>query len=83
MVELSFVCELCCSMLGFDGGKGTAYEFVRTSGVWSNGTALTLASGLSGGDQFGASVALSGDGSTALVGAPNTNSNTGAAYFFN
>jgi hypothetical protein len=34
------------------------------------------------GDQFGYSVALSGDGHIALVGAPSKNSGTGAAYIF-
>jgi len=33
-------------------------------------------------DQFGASVALSSDGNTALVGAPNKTTGTGAAYVF-
>src|SRR5438309_3026322 len=49
---------------------------------WSQQQKLTASDGASG-DLFGrASVSLSGDGTTALVGAPNKNSNTGATYVF-
>ncbi len=41
-----------------------------------------LASDGTAGDYFGFSVAVSGDGSTALIGAPGKNSDKGAAYVF-
>ena len=59
---------------------GAAYVFIRQSdGTWTDQPKLT---GASQGDKFGSSVALSGDGSTALIGAPNRLSNQGAAYVF-
>ena len=58
---------------------GAAYVFVRRGTGWHQQNRLT-ASGAAGGDWFGFSVALSG--STALVGAPQTNSSRGAAYVF-
>jgi hypothetical protein len=68
---------------GVNSYAGAAYIFAKqTNGVWKNGTALTLPSGLSANDFFGSSVALSVDGSTALVGAYGMNNNAGAAYVF-
>jgi hypothetical protein len=58
---------------------GAAYVFTRSGRSWSQQAVLT-ASGGAPGDQFGWSVAVSG--STAVVGAPVTNSQTGAAYVF-
>ncbi len=66
---------------------GAAYVFVRPSGgtTWSQQQELT-ASDAAGGDQFGTSVALSGDGNTALIGANNKTVNgqtyAGASYIF-
>ncbi len=60
---------------------GAAYIFTATGGVWS----MTPASSLTGpaaADAFGTAVALSPDGSAALVGAPKSNSTAGAAYVF-
>jgi hypothetical protein len=53
--------------------------FVRSGTVWSQQAELTAADGASG-DSFGTSVAISG--TTAMVGAPNKDSSTGAAYVF-
>jgi hypothetical protein len=67
-----------------DSGAGAAYIFhVSGEGSWATTTkpTATLTSGGSGFDQFGGSVALSGDGTTALVGAPTVSSG-GAAYVF-
>ena len=50
------------------GGTGTATVYTLTSGVWSSGVALTPPSGSF---SFGTSVALSGSGTTALVGDPD------------
>jgi hypothetical protein len=55
-----------------DGGKheqGASYVFARSSGVWSRqGSDLTPSAGANG-DEFGWAVALSGDATTAVVGA--------------
>ena len=73
---------------------GAAYVFVRNGGVWSQ-QAYLKASNTDAGDQFGWSVAISGD--TVVVGAPfessnatgvngnqgdNSETNSGAAYVF-
>ena len=58
---------------------GAAYVFVRSATAWSQQAELTAADG-AGSDQFGISVAISGQ--TAAVGAPGKNSSTGAAYVF-
>ena len=61
---------------------GAAYIFVRSGTTWTQQAKLTAADGASN-DQFGVSVALSGD--TALVGAifnDGAASDAGAAYVF-
>jgi hypothetical protein len=58
---------------------GAAYVFVRSGTAWHQQAKLTASDGASG-DFFGGSVAISR--STALVGAPNNNSATGAAYVY-
>ena len=63
---------------------GSAYVFVRSGGVWTQQTKLT-ASDASGGDEFGISVAVSGD--TAVIGAYQDDhvagpTNAGSAYVF-
>ena len=65
---------------------GAAYVFhVSSEGSWASSSTptatLTNAAGASG-DAFGCSVALSADGTTALIGAYVVNSQTGAAYVF-
>jgi hypothetical protein len=66
--------------------RGAAYVFVKPSGGWSNmtETAKLTASDGAVDDQFGYSVAISGD--TVVVGAPlaeiGSNTNQGAAYVF-
>ncbi|MCX4246394.1 FG-GAP repeat protein [Paraliomyxa miuraensis] len=53
---------------------GAAYVFVRnTTGQWSQ-QAFLEASNFGGDDRFGSSVAVSGDGNTIAVGAPNEDS---------
>jgi IPT/TIG domain/FG-GAP repeat len=64
-----------------DGGSGAAWAFARDGSTWSQiGQPLT-GDGTSGG-RFGHSVALSGDGATALVGAPSDHAARGAAWSF-
>ena len=62
--------------------QGAAYVFVRTVGAtvpWAQQQELTAFDG-SGGDEFGASVSVSGD--TAVVGAQGKNGDQGVAYVF-
>jgi hypothetical protein len=60
------------------GGAGVAYVFVRTGTSWAQqGPKLTA----QGATQFGGSVALSGDGDTALVGG-KTSKGLGAVWVF-
>ena len=60
---------------------GAAWVFTRSGGVWTQHA--QLAGGTeSGGAQFGSSVALSSDGSTALISGPYDNSDAGAAWVF-
>jgi hypothetical protein len=64
----------------FDNNStGAAYVFSRSGNGWSEQTKLT-ASNAAAGDEFGISVAISGD--YAIVGAHFKNSGTGAAYVF-
>ncbi len=62
---------------------GSAYVFVRSDGLWTQQAHLVAADGARG-DEFGNSVAISGD--TVLVGAPGFDSenglSVGAAYVF-
>jgi FG-GAP repeat len=69
-----------------DGGEarglGAAWVFARSSTAWSQqGTKLTGGEESGEGD-FGAAVALAGSGSRALIGGPEDNSRTGAAWAF-
>jgi hypothetical protein len=60
---------------------GTAWVFTRAGSVWSQqGSPLTGGEGE--GHYFGRSVALSGDGATALIGSPCENACAGAAWVF-
>jgi hypothetical protein len=65
--------------------NGAAYVFTLSMGVWTEQAKL-LASDRANADLFGTSVALSGDGNTALIGANNETttptSTNGAAYVF-
>ncbi len=65
-------------------GHGSAWVFVRSGGVWTP-QAPKLAGHESeeqGESHFGGSVALSGDGSTAIVGSPGDNHYAGAIWAF-
>jgi hypothetical protein len=66
----------------FYGHGGGAWVFTRTGSTWSQQGARVNPSGEVGEGNFGTSVALSSDGSTALIGAPWDNSQTGAAWVF-
>ncbi len=64
-------------------GQGAGYVFVRSGGVWTEQQKLSVAY-LIGGNNFGSSVAVSGD--TALIGDPgqtvNTHAGVGAVYVY-
>ena len=63
------------------GTGGAVWVFTRTRGTWSR-TARLGPRDRAGSGNFGASVALSADGTTAVVGAPLDDRNAGAAYVF-
>ncbi len=68
-----------------DGGfnSGSAYVFVRSGVIWNQQAKLTASSDAAIADEFGASVAVSGD--TAIVGAhrnDDAGSASGSAYVF-
>jgi hypothetical protein len=65
-------------------GAGAAWAFTRSSSTWSQQGSKLTASDASGpyGSAFGSSVALSGDGNTALIGGGNDNEGAGAAWAF-
>ena len=74
------------AVIGSDGrnnGTGTAFVYSRSGTTWSLLGTLTASDGVAG-DNFGASVAVSGLG-LALVGAPHANATgavSGKAYLF-
>ena len=67
--------------VGRNNSTGTAYVFTLRRGTWSQTAELTASHGAPK-DEFGFAGALSGQGSTALVGAEQRNSFAGAAYVF-
>ena len=74
-------------MGAYGGGTGSAHLFVLSGTSWSHETMLLAPDGMDG-DGFGVSVALSADGSRALVGAfaddieTTTSSDAGSANVF-
>jgi hypothetical protein len=67
---------------GDNGGVGAAWAFTRSGGVWTQQGAKLTGSGETGAGGFGASVALSADGNTALIGGNGDTGNVGAAWAF-
>jgi hypothetical protein len=65
----------------FDASTGAAWVFTRSADKWSEQQKL-LGLEEKGEGGFGAAVALSTDGSTALIGGPTDNANKGAAWVF-
>jgi hypothetical protein len=67
------------------GSQGAVYVFSDSGGSWAQSAELTASDGVTD-DELGNSVALSGDGSTVVAGAPDhtvsNNSDQGAAYVF-
>ena len=60
---------------------GAAYVFTRTNSVWNQQQKL-VSQDIAAMDDFGSWLGLSGDGTTALIGAFTKNTNVGAAYVF-
>jgi uncharacterized protein (TIGR03437 family) len=65
-----------------NGAVGAAWVFTRNAGVWTQQGPKLVASGATGNAHQGVSVALSGDGNTALVGGNGDNGFVGAAWVF-
>ncbi len=65
-----------------NGGEGAAWIFTRSAGVWSQQSGKLVGTNGSGTDGQGFSVALSGDGNTAFVGAPNASMSSGDIWVF-
>jgi len=65
-----------------NAGVGAAWVFTRTGGVWTQQGAKLTGGGETGNGVFGSGVALSADGNTALIGAPDDNVQVGAAWVF-
>jgi IPT/TIG domain/Bacterial Ig-like domain (group 3)/Fibronectin type III domain/FG-GAP repeat len=61
---------------------GAAWVFTRSGSTWTQQGAKLTANDESGGAYFGAGVALSSDGNTALVDGPRDNNAAGAAWLF-
>ena len=66
----------------FCDGTGAAWVFVRSGSAWSQQGPKLVGSGAVGAAQEGWSVALSGDGNTALVGGPGDDGGLGATWVF-
>jgi hypothetical protein len=61
---------------------GAAWVFTRSGETWAQEGEKLTGGGEIGGGIFGSSVALSGDGNTALIGGRSDNNYTGAAWVF-
>ena len=66
---------------GDNSSKGAAWVFTRSGTKWTQQAKLT-GSGETGAGHFGAGVALSSEGNTALIGGYKDNTNKGAAWVF-
>ena len=63
-------------------GLGAVWVFKRTGSAWKQQGPKIVGQGESGPGQFGASIALSGDGKELMVGAPADRAGQGAAWVF-
>ncbi|AMV36537.1 hypothetical protein VT85_03835 [Planctomyces sp. SH-PL62] len=71
--------------VGGNANQGAVYVFGKSGSTWSQGAKLTAGDGAAGA-LFGSSIAVSGDASTVMVGAPGTaiggKSQQGAVYAY-
>ncbi len=65
-----------------NGEVGAAWVFTRSGSTWAQQGDKLTGGGEVGAGSFGSSVALAGDGGTALVGGPRDNNGVGAAWVF-
>jgi hypothetical protein len=67
---------------GDNSNAGAAWLYTRSGGVWTQQGSKLVGTGAVGAAYQGASVTLSGNSSTAIVGGPGDNSNAGAAWVY-
>jgi Divergent InlB B-repeat domain len=67
---------------GVNSGAGATWIYTRSGAVWTQQGSKLVGTGASGAAAQGWSVALSADGSTAIVGGPDDGSNAGAVWVF-
>ena len=67
---------------GDNGNRGAVWVFTRSGSVWSQQGTKLVGTGASGTALQGCSVALSGDGNTAVVGGQADNAGAGAAWVY-
>ena len=67
---------------GDDAGAGAAWVFTRSGPSWTQQAPKLTPSDENGAGAFGERVALSADGTTALIGGPTDNNASGAAWVF-
>jgi hypothetical protein len=65
-----------------DSYAGAAWVFTRSGGVWSQQGSKLVGTGAIGAAFQGVSVAISADGTTAVIGGPEDNSQAGAVWVF-
>ncbi|MEA2334463.1 MAG: hypothetical protein QOG40_953, partial [Solirubrobacteraceae bacterium] len=65
-----------------NSGAGAAWVFTRSGSTWSQQGPKLLGSQETGKGHFGNDVALSDDGTTAMIGGPGDSSSVGAAWVF-
>lgn len=68
--------------MGDNNNVGAVWVFNRVAGVWSQSGSKLIGTGSVGTSRQGWSVAISSDGSTALIGGSSDNSNIGATWVF-
>jgi hypothetical protein len=70
------------ALIGSARGSGAAYVLERSTGFWNEAATPLTGNGGFGEGHFGASVALSTDGNTALIGGLDDAQEVGAAWVF-
>jgi hypothetical protein len=63
-------------------GIGAAWIFSRSDGIWTQQSNKLIGTGYTNPARQGSSVALSGDGNTAIIGGPRDNKGAGAVWVF-
>src|SRR5262249_37084511 len=67
---------------GDNNAAGAVWVFTRTNGAWSQQGSKFAGAGAAGAGLQGASVGLSADGNTAIIGGPGDSGFNGAAWVF-